>query len=94
MILLLSLFREIHSDRPYHNEKFVIFSTFNTTEHYQFQHLGPIKEHTVLTLDPQNGKVLGKWGSDLFYMPHGLTVDRHDNLWVTDVALHQVFKVN
>lgn len=27
-------------------------------------------------------------------MPHGLTVDRHDNLWVTDVALHQAFKVS
>lgn len=25
-------------------------------------------------------------------MPHGLTVDHEDNLWLTDVALHQVFK--
>jgi len=25
-----------------------------------------------------------------FYMPHGLTVDDKGNLWVTDVALHQV----
>lgn len=25
-------------------------------------------------------------------MPHGLTIDDQDNLWVTDVALHQVFK--
>ena len=24
------------------------------------------------------------------YMPHGLTVDSEDNVWVTDVALHQV----
>lgn len=47
----------------------------------------------MLTLDPQTGRVLGKWGADIFYMPHGLTVDRHDNLWVTDVALHQAFKV-
>ncbi|XP_074036840.1 peptidyl-alpha-hydroxyglycine alpha-amidating lyase 2 isoform X2 [Leptinotarsa decemlineata] len=67
-------------------------NTFNNSNHYQNIHLGPIKEHTVLTLDPQTGKVLGKWGADLFYMPHGLTVDRHDNLWVTDVALHQAFK--
>ncbi|RZB39303.1 peptidyl-alpha-hydroxyglycine alpha-amidating lyase 2, partial [Asbolus verrucosus] len=49
-------------------------------------------EHTVLTLDPQDGRVLGRWGQNLFYMPHGLTIDRHDNLWVTDVALHQAFK--
>lgn len=25
-------------------------------------------------------------------MPHGLTVDHENNIWVTDVALHQVFK--
>lgn len=25
-------------------------------------------------------------------MPHGLTVDKQSNVWVTDVALHQVFK--
>ncbi len=27
-----------------------------------------------------------------FYMPHGLHVDHEDNVWLTDVALHQVFK--
>lgn len=66
--------------------------SFNETHHYQQIHLGPIAENTVLTLDPKDGKVLGQWGANLFYMPHGLTIDRHDNLWVTDVALHQVFK--
>lgn len=25
-------------------------------------------------------------------MPHGLTVDADGNIWLTDVALHQVFK--
>ena len=25
-------------------------------------------------------------------MPHGLTVDSQGNVWLTDVALHQVFK--
>jgi DNA-binding beta-propeller fold protein YncE len=25
-------------------------------------------------------------------MPHGLSVDRNDNVWLTDVALHQVFE--
>lgn len=25
-------------------------------------------------------------------MPHGLTVDSEGNVWLTDVALHQVFK--
>lgn len=27
-------------------------------------------------------------------MPHGLTIDHENNIWVTDVALHQVFKFN
>lgn len=25
-----------------------------------------------------------------FYMPHGITTDKDNNYWVTDVALHQV----
>lgn len=29
---------------------------------------------------------------DSFYMPHGLTIDHENNLWMTDVAMHQVFK--
>ncbi|XP_008195286.1 peptidyl-alpha-hydroxyglycine alpha-amidating lyase 2 isoform X2 [Tribolium castaneum] len=66
--------------------------TFNSTNHFQQLHLGPIAEPTVLTLDPQTGQVLGQWGENFFFMPHGLTIDRHDNLWVTDVALHQAFK--
>ena len=24
-------------------------------------------------------------------MPHGLHIDHNDNIWLTDVALHQVF---
>jgi len=28
-----------------------------------------------------------------FYLPHGLTVDRHGNFWMTDVAMHQVSKL-
>ena len=25
-------------------------------------------------------------------MPHGITIDNHGNIWVTDVGLHQVLK--
>lgn len=28
-----------------------------------------------------------------FYLPHGITTDKDNNYWVTDVALHQVNKV-
>jgi hypothetical protein len=27
-----------------------------------------------------------------FYMPHGLSIDTDGNLWLTDVAMHQVRK--
>lgn len=27
-------------------------------------------------------------------MPHGITVDHDGNLWLTDVALHQVVKMS
>lgn len=30
--------------------------------------------------------------ANMFYLPHGLTVDNEGNIWITDVALHQVFK--
>jgi peptidylamidoglycolate lyase len=53
-----------------------------------------IKEKTILILDNKTGKIKNAWGSDLFIMPHGLEVDNEDNIWVTDVALHQVFKFN
>ena len=55
---------------------------------------GPIKSDTIVTLDAATGSLLDHWGSNLFYMPHGLEVDANGNTWVTDVALHQVFKVN
>jgi peptidylamidoglycolate lyase len=51
-----------------------------------------ISVNTILMLDRQTGKILNSWGANHFIMPHGLTVDKDDNVWVTDVALHQVFK--
>ncbi|MES2776524.1 MAG: peptidyl-alpha-hydroxyglycine alpha-amidating lyase family protein [Bacteroidota bacterium] len=52
----------------------------------------PIREKTILIIDRQNGKLISSWGDNLFIMPHGLTVDNENNIWVTDVGLHQVFK--
>jgi sugar lactone lactonase YvrE len=44
-----------------------------------------------------NGKVLANFGAGMFVSPHGLYVDRDDNVWVTDFRGkpgkgHQVFK--
>jgi peptidylamidoglycolate lyase len=49
---------------------------------------------TITILDPASGKVIGEHGRGVFYMPHGLTADSEGNYWVTDVARHQVFKLN
>ena len=51
-----------------------------------------IQANTVLELDRDKGTLVNSWGSHMFIMPHGLTVDKDDNIWLTDVALQQVFK--
>jgi DNA-binding beta-propeller fold protein YncE len=38
------------------------------------------------------GKYLRSWGRGLFGNPHGLRVDRDNNVWVTDNGDHQVMK--
>lgn len=52
----------------------------------------PIKSKTILIIDKNNGKLISSWGDNLFIMPHGLTVDNENNIWVTDIGLQQVFK--
>jgi peptidylamidoglycolate lyase len=52
----------------------------------------PISSDTIFVLDRETGNVLNSWGANLFIMPHSLTIDEEDNIWITDVALHQVFK--
>ncbi|XP_037781431.1 peptidyl-glycine alpha-amidating monooxygenase A-like isoform X4 [Penaeus monodon] len=52
----------------------------------------PITQPTLLHLHKENGQIIDKWGENFFFMPHGLTLDKDDNIWVTDVGLHQVLK--
>lgn len=40
----------------------------------------------------KTGTVLLEWGRSMFFLPHGLTIDSLGNYWITDVAMHQVFK--
>ena len=56
--------------------------------------LQPIAEPTVLRFRAQTGELIAAWGAHQFAMPHGLSVDHQGNIWVTDVALHQVFKLD
>lgn len=51
-----------------------------------------ISVNTIFEIHPQSGKQMNAWGANHFVMPHGLMVDRNNHIWVTDVALHQVFK--
>jgi DNA-binding beta-propeller fold protein YncE len=53
-------------------------------------------EAPILKYD-RSGKLLKTWGAGMFIFPHGATVDRDGNLWVTDARGengkgHQVFK--
>ena len=50
-----------------------------------------IAEPTVFMF-ASNGRLLGKWGSGALVMPHGLSVDGEDKVWITDVAREQVLR--
>jgi len=51
-----------------------------------------IKESTVLEIDADTGKLIASWGANTFLVPHGITVDDANNVFVTDVSQQQVFK--
>ncbi|XP_067429999.1 peptidyl-glycine alpha-amidating monooxygenase isoform X1 [Thunnus thynnus] len=68
--------------------------SFNSQARYQQRSLGPIQQSTILVVNPTNGNILKASGRNLFYLPHGITTDKENNYWVTDVALHQVLKVS
>ncbi|XP_044518512.1 peptidyl-glycine alpha-amidating monooxygenase [Gracilinanus agilis] len=69
-------------------------NSFDSKFVYQQRGLGPIEEDTILVINPNNAAVLQSTGKNLFYLPHGLSIDKDGNYWVTDVALHQVFKLD
>ncbi|KAM4875898.1 peptidyl-glycine alpha-amidating monooxygenase isoform 3-T3 [Thomomys bottae] len=69
-------------------------NSFDSKFVYQQRGLGPIEEDTILVIDPNKAAVLESKGKNLFYLPHGLSIDKDGNYWVTDVALHQVFKLD
>ncbi len=51
-----------------------------------------IAQNTIAKFHAETGLYLGSWGAGIFVWPHGLTIDHEDNIWVSDIALHQVFK--
>lgn len=52
----------------------------------------PLTGAAVLEIDGGSGRLLHSWGANTFLVPHGITIDRSNNVFLTDVGLHQVFK--
>uniref|UniRef100_A0A665TPB0 Peptidylglycine alpha-amidating monooxygenase n=1 Tax=Echeneis naucrates TaxID=173247 RepID=A0A665TPB0_ECHNA len=69
-------------------------NSFNSQARYLERSLGPIQQSTILIVDTAKGNILQASGRNMFYLPHGITTDKENNYWVTDVALHQVLKVS
>lgn len=68
------------------------YNTFNEDGEYQERYKGPIQDNTVLALNPKSGDIIYGWGNQTFYLPHGIYIDDRGNVWLTDIALQQVFK--
>lgn len=50
-----------------------------------------LKDPCILEFDA-NGSFIRSWGANTFLVPHGITVDHDNNVFLTDVGLQQVFK--
>ena len=50
------------------------------------------KNADPLIVFDSRGNYLRSWGRGMFGNPHGLRVDRDDNVWVTDNGDHRVMK--
>lgn len=62
----------------------------NSKQHVFVFHRGP---GSLMEFD-EKGNFVKTIGEGLFKKPHGLRVDRHDNVWITDVELHVVMRFN
>jgi len=75
-----------------HGSVFVFHRAGRTWPDSDVLELAPIPRPTIDVFDGHGGVLLRRWGANLFAMPHGLSIDGHDNVWLTDVALQQVYK--
>lgn len=53
---------------------------------------GLIRDDSIIMINGSDGQIVKSFGADRFYMPHGISSDTKGNIWVTDAALHQVFR--
>lgn len=75
------------ADRPWQSDDFDEHNRYTKAER------GPIPVSTIIELDTV-GRLISSLGENTFYLPHGITVDKDGHLWTTDVALHQVIRLN
>ncbi|UJR10829.1 hypothetical protein I4U23_015016 [Adineta vaga] len=77
------------------NNELVVFHRASRKWEFQyfdgvrFRHetYGPIKEEVLTHIDTQTGQIKARWGANMFYMPHGVTIDHRGNIWLTDIAI-------
>ena len=70
----------------------IVSRTFNPD--WSLSERNVIEEDAILVLDSNTGDVISGFGSNMFYLPHGLTIDGDGNTYVTDTGLHQVMRVS
>ncbi|HEV8195534.1 MAG TPA: peptidyl-alpha-hydroxyglycine alpha-amidating lyase family protein [Gemmatimonadales bacterium] len=75
-----------------HNHVFVLDRRERVWPNSDTLDTAPIDSATVRVFDGPTGVRLAEWGAGTFAMPHGITIDASDHVWLTDVALHQVYK--
>ena len=51
-----------------------------------------LADAAVLEIDADSGRLINSWGANTFLVPHGITIDSANNVFLTDVGLQQVFK--
>ena len=51
-----------------------------------------LTEPTVMEIDADTGKLISSWGANMFLVPHGISIDGQNNVFLTDVSFQQIFK--
>ncbi|CAH8553856.1 unnamed protein product [Schistosoma turkestanicum] len=65
-------------------------NTFDQENNYRLNKSKPIEKGVLVQIF--NGEIANTYFPFKFFLPHGLTIDPNGNFWITDLALHQVFK--
>lgn len=67
--------------------------TFDYMNRVRESYRTPIPSNTLVWVDRKTGRVKKQDGRNLFYLPHGITIDKQGYIWITDVGSHQMYKL-